>query len=109
MHRYMIIKDSINVYQAGAIGELEALNITANVAHKGGNNFYKCPEPGKDNGTNIISVMFIPGEQRMYAAVEYGSGNTYRTACCGVYLNIDMAPWFAKKAESLTQEDSMLM
>jgi len=65
------------------------LNITANVAHKGGPNLYQCPT--KDEGTNVISVMFIPGEQRMYAAVEYGSGETYRTACCGVYLNISLA------------------
>jgi hypothetical protein len=69
MHRYFIIKDSINAYQPGVIGELEALNITANVAHKGGDNFYQCPEAGKDNGTNIISVMFVPGEQKMYAAM----------------------------------------
>lgn len=94
MHRYFIIKDSINVYKSGQIGELEALNITANVAYKGGNNFYQCPEAGKDNGTNIISVMFVPGEHKMYAAYEYGEGKTYRTACCGVYLKIDLSPWF---------------
>jgi hypothetical protein len=72
------------------------LNITANVAHKGGNNLYQCPTV--DNGTNVISVMFIPAEQRMYAAIEYGSGSNYRTACCGVYLNIDLTTWFSKTA-----------
>ena len=66
--------------------------MTANVAHKGGDDYYHCPE--KDNGTNVISVLFVPGEQRMYAAIEYGSGATYRTASCGVYLHLDMGRWF---------------
>jgi len=49
--------------------------------------------------------MFVPGEQKMYAAVEYGSGSTYQTACCGVYLHIDMAPWFsAHKSSNLKIE-----
>ena len=70
------------------------------MAHKGDPDLYHCPAAGKDNGTNIISVMFIPGESRMYAAMEYGSGDSYRTACCGVYLNIDLNPWFGKKMEA---------
>ena len=40
----------------------------------------------------------------MYAAIEYGSGNTYRTACCGVYLDIDLEPWFGR-ASHLESED----
>lgn len=67
-HRYTILKDSLNYYGKNEIGELEALNITANVAHKGGSNLYQCPT-GKDNGTNVLSAMFIPGESRMYAAI----------------------------------------
>ena len=91
--RYGVLKDSLNFYGKNAIGEFEALNITANVAHKGGGNFYKCPA-GKDPGTNVISAMFVPGESKMYAAVEYGSGDNYKTACCGVYLHIDLNNWF---------------
>jgi hypothetical protein len=93
MKRYMILKDSLLYYGKNEIGELEALNVTANVAHKGGANLYQCPT-GKDDGTNVISALFIPGEERMYAAVEYGTGDSYRTACCGVYLNIDLSSWF---------------
>jgi hypothetical protein len=69
IRRYIVLKDSVINYGPGQIGELEALNITANVAHKGGSNLYVCPKAGEDHGTNIISVMFVPGEQRMYAAV----------------------------------------
>lgn len=69
---------------------------------------YKCPEAGKDNGTNIISVMFVPGEQRMYAAIEYGSGNTYKTACCGVYLNIDLTHWFSAKESNLVSTEAVI-
>ena len=35
IYRYNIIKDTINNYTEGAIGDLQALNITANVADKG--------------------------------------------------------------------------
>lgn len=72
IHRYFIIKDTINGYQLGQIGDLEVLNITANVADKAGGNFYKCPKPRQDSGINIISAVFVPGEQRMYIAMEYG-------------------------------------
>ena len=74
------------------------------MAHKGGPDLYKCPAAGQDKGTNIMSVMFAPGDQRMYAAIEYGSGNSYRTACCGVYLNIDLAPWFSARPKNLISE-----
>jgi hypothetical protein len=99
--RYNIIKDSLQVYPQGAIGELQALNITANVADKAGDvsTFYHCPPAGSNKGNNILSAMFIPGESRMYVAIEYGEGKTYQPACCGVYLNMDLAPWFAKKSE----------
>lgn len=108
INRYIVLKDSLNFYPEGTIGELQALNVTANTAHKGGNNLYKCPEAGKDNGTNIISVMFVPGEQRMYAAIEYGSGNTYKTACCGVYLNIDLTHWFSAKESNLISTEAVI-
>ena len=100
MHRYMMLKDGFNHYGKNEIGELEALNMTANVADKGGPSMYKCPIGVDKQGINVISVMFIPGEERMYAAMEYGSGDSYRTACCGVYLNIDMKRWFAKTTEA---------
>ncbi len=49
---------------------------------------------GSDNGTNVLSVMYIPGEARMYVGFEYGSGKKYFTACCGVYVHVDMNKWF---------------
>ena len=102
IYRYKIIKDTINHYTPNAIGELEALNITANVADKGGDDFdfYHCPKPGHNHGNNILSAMFIPGEQRMYVAMEYGEGKTYQTACCSVYLNMDMKKWFKQNPQS---------
>lgn len=106
-HRYIVLKDSLAYYGKNEIGELEALNITANVAHKGGPNLYQCPQAGKDNGTNVISVMFVPGESRMYAAIEYGSGDSYKTACCGVYLNIDLSTWFNKKEEEQSEREDI--
>lgn len=62
MRRYRVIKDSFLTYETinKMIGEKEALNITANVAHKGGPDLYHCPSMGSDNGTNVLSVMFVP-------------------------------------------------
>ena len=103
LYRYKIMKDTLNKYEgrSAKIGELEALNITANVADKGGDDFdfYHCPKAGKNHGNNIISAMFVPGEQRMYVAMEYGEGKTYQTACCSVYLNMDLSSWFKTSAE----------
>ena len=64
----MVLKDSILNYGFEQIGELEALNITANVADKG-DILYKCPKPGQHGGNNIISAMFAPGEQKMFVAI----------------------------------------
>ena len=75
------------------MSELHAVNVTAATAHKGGHNPLKCPGPG-DNGTNVISAMFVPASQSMYMAFEYGSGSEYKTACCGVYIHIDLRRWF---------------
>ena len=74
MVRYMIIKDGFNYYseRGQLIADHEAINITAAVAHKGGHNHYKCPK--NDDGTNVISAVFIPGEQRMFMAFEEGAG-----------------------------------
>lgn len=70
------------------------MNITANVANKGGSSFYHCPQMGKDTGNNVISVMYVPADTKMYVAFEYGQADKYLTAACGVYLKIDMKEWF---------------
>ncbi len=62
------------------------------MAHKGGADLYKCPL--RDDGTNVLSVMYIPAESRAYVGFEYSSGSSYKTACCGVYVDIDFKEWF---------------
>jgi hypothetical protein len=49
---------------------------------------------GSDNGTNVISVMYVPNELKMFVAFEYGEKDQYLTACCGVYVEMDMREWF---------------
>ena len=75
------------------MNDLHAVNVTAATANKGGNNPHKCPGGG-DTGTNVISAVFMPASQSMYMGFEYGSGETYRTACCGVYIYVDLKKWF---------------
>jgi hypothetical protein len=62
------MKDLFNGYEKVQIAWKEALNMTSILADKGGNTFYQCPK-GKDTGINVISAMFIPGQNIMYAAV----------------------------------------
>lgn len=92
MQRYFVLKDSILEFEGKKINDAEALYITAAVAHKGGDDPYKCPGGG-DKGTNVISAVYLPATLQVYAGFEYGSGNTYRTGCCGVYVKLDMARW----------------
>lgn len=63
MIRYMVLKDGFNFYheKEQKIGDHEAVNITAAAANKGGSNPYLCPGP-KDNGTNVISAVYVPAE-----------------------------------------------
>ncbi len=72
------------------------MNITANVADKGkgSEDLYQCPPMGKNNGTNVLSVMYVPGDLRMYVGFEYGFGDKYLVASCGVYVHMDMKEWF---------------
>ena len=90
--RYFMLKNALNDLEGTAMGEESFLNMTAIVADKSGPTFYHCPK--KDKGINVISAMFVPAQQRMFAAVEYGSGEDYRTAACGVYVEMDMTRWF---------------
>lgn len=45
---------------------------------------------GSDDGTNVISVVYVPIESRMFLAFEYGEKDKYHTAGCGVYVDINM-------------------
>jgi hypothetical protein len=95
MVRYRVLKDSFVAFSENSIEitEMEAVKIGAAAAHKGGPDPYHCPG-GADQGTNVISVVFVPSDERMYVSFEYGYNETYRTGGCGVYVNMDMSQWF---------------
>lgn len=59
MERYMTLKNSILLFENQKINDASALFITAATAHKGGNDPYKCPG-AKDEGTNVISAVYLP-------------------------------------------------
>lgn len=50
--------------------------------------------PKQHIGINVISVMYSPNDLKMWAAFQYGKDDTFRSACCGVYVEIDMRSWF---------------
>jgi len=69
MQRYFTLKNGILHYETinKKITNTDAINITAATAHKGGDNPHKCPGP-VDQGTNVISAVFLPAQLGMYAA-----------------------------------------
>ena len=93
MIRYKILKDGFNWYKNEGIemGEEQSLNLTAILGDKGSEYFMSCKK--KADGVNVISVAFEPESLKMWAGFEYSSGKTFRSACCGVYVEMDMAPW----------------
>jgi hypothetical protein len=95
MIRYMILKDMFNSYndQKVPITDVQALNVTAVLGDKGSEKFYSCQNNYK--GLNVISVLYQPSKLKMWAAFEYGYKDTFRSACCGVYVEIDLTKWFA--------------
>lgn len=98
MIRYKVMKDAFHSYQRNNIkmGPAEAVNITAILGDKGSEKFLTCENNFK--GINVISVTYDPKELVMWAAFEYGSDKTFRSACCGVYVEIDMKRWFGQSS-----------
>lgn len=74
------------------ITEVEAVNMTAIMGAKEKRNYYRCGEGAR--GSNVISVAYYPKDLMMWAAWEYGANETFRSACCGVYVKIDLKPYF---------------
>ena len=101
--RYLLIHDTILMYNdAGvAIGDQQALNITAAVGDKGAStlpDFLTCSGPYTSQGENIVSTVFLPAQQLLYVAFEHGHGSAHLPAACTPYVLLDMAPWFGTSA-----------
>eukprot|EP01006_Ploeotia_vitrea_P019758 TRINITY_DN51993_c0_g1_i1.p1 TRINITY_DN51993_c0_g1~~TRINITY_DN51993_c0_g1_i1.p1 ORF type:complete len:501 (+),score=37.44 TRINITY_DN51993_c0_g1_i1:24-1526(+) len=96
-NRYMLLHDTLALYEASStpIDILQAVNLSAVVGDKGGSSIpslMSCEHAA--GGENIISVAFDPENQMMWLANEDGIGKKHSPACCNVYLQFDMAPWF---------------
>jgi len=74
----------------------EAVNMTAIMGAKQHRNYYSCADGPK--GSNVVSATYYPKDLVMWAAFEYGSKDTFRSACCGVYVKVDLKPWFGIKS-----------
>lgn len=94
MSRYAMLRDGFNWYAANRrINEADALNMTAIPGNKCDSDLKICPA-NVTLGSNVISVMFVPSELKMWVSFEYSSGENFRPACCSVYVAIDMKLWF---------------
>lgn len=96
MIRYRTLKDGFDWYQNNDVlmGPSEAVNITAILGDKGSEKFLTCKNNFK--GINVISVAYDPQELIMWTAFEYGFNQTFRSACCGVYVEIDLKRWLGQ-------------
>jgi hypothetical protein len=88
----MFIHEAFLSYQTNGIpiGVNEALNVTAIAADKG-TDPYHCH--GK-KGSNIMSIMFQPGQAKIWAAWEDGSGAQWVPAPCAAYIEMDLSVFF---------------
>ena len=98
--RYMLLHDTFLLYASqgtGAIGALEAVNLTAIVGDKGDpptpERFTTCPaqNPG---GINVLSATFLPERHKLFVAFENGLNATHTVACCNPYVEMDMTKFW---------------
>lgn len=94
--RYFILSDTFSWYESEGIKiePTQAVNLTAILGDKGSSKrdgFYKCPDKAK--GINVLSVTFepSPAQGRMWAAWGIGEKESWRPACCGTYVEFDLA------------------
>jgi len=94
--RYMILANAFREYERRGIkiDEEHAVNLTSILGDKNGENFFQCS--GGPTGINILSVTYHPmaGAGTIYVAWGKGAGPTWRAACCGTYLKLNMAQWW---------------
>ena len=85
--RYLLVPGVLDDYTAARhlIDTAEAVNVTALVADKGGNNMYDCG--GASDATNVLSVTYDPANLKVYVAWENGHGpSEWTPAACNTYL-----------------------
>lgn len=96
LSRYMMQRTFIlDAEAAGArIDEVLAVRMVATMGQKG-EDYYTCT-PGA-GGENVISAVYAPAAQRIYAAWEDGSSAGWTPAACTAYQRFDLAGWFARE------------
>eukprot|EP00762_Andalucia_godoyi_P006683 ANDGO_06147.mRNA.1 hypothetical protein len=89
--RYNLLANQVQI--PGMIfGVEQALNMTSIPGSKGGlDDFYKCNPVAYPKGSNILSVMFHPASQTLWAAWEDGTGESWVPAACATYVQIDLS------------------
>jgi len=90
MERYMFAYYAFMNYQNDntLIGDTQAVNITSILGDKGHDPYVCQPKP---TGSNVLSVTFVPGELRMWAAWENGQSSSWTPAACATYLLFDIS------------------
>jgi len=92
--RYKFAHDAFVYYETEGIkiSAVEAMNITSIIGDKGETDPYKCSDT--EQGSNILSVTYDPGNLIAYSAWDNGSGSAWRPACCNTYVLFDLRQFF---------------
>jgi hypothetical protein len=93
--RYRVLHNLFAGYEAAGleIGDDDAVGIVATVGIKG-EDYFTCTGQKLD-GDNVLSVAYVPGEQRAFVAWEDGSGASWRPASCATYYHVNLTSWWA--------------
>jgi hypothetical protein len=87
--RYNLLHTLFQEYAAlkQSIADEDAVGIVATLGTKGPN-YYTCDQVL--DGSNVLSVVYVPGERRFFVAWESGRGDTWRPAACSPYVSLNI-------------------
>ena len=98
--RYLLIHHELQVreeVEKRPLSLVDVVNITALAGAKMVKDFYSCSQgsgPVVGGGYNVISAIYHHAASTVYLSYESGSGSTYRSANCGVYVPLNLQEFF---------------
>mmetsp|Transcript_13535 Transcript_13535/g.42600 ORF Transcript_13535/g.42600 Transcript_13535/m.42600 type:complete len:489 (-) Transcript_13535:28-1494(-) len=100
--RYNLIADALDAFaaQETALSATDVLSIVATVGTKGPNFDTCAAQPHKEDGMNVMSIVYDLAKLTMYTAWESGANETWAPAACSPYVEFDLAAWTKRHTDA---------